>query len=159
MFINIPGFTPKQSLSFRGMENSYKNRTDPFYESFAGLRFVWSSLLVVLSYFLLAKTPSELAPMEDRSQFRIQVSAPEGTAFDAPMDKYIDRLNKLVLDSVPEKKTVLSLTAPGFASGAANSGFVRVALEDPKERDRSQKEIVEMVNRNFLNSRRTCVCH
>jgi multidrug efflux pump len=44
---------------------------------------------------------------------------------------------------------VLSLTAPGFASGATNSGFVRVTLSDPNERERSQKEIVEMVNRNL----------
>ncbi len=34
---------------------------------------------------------SELAPMEDRSQFRLQVTAPEGTSFDY-MDKYMDRL-------------------------------------------------------------------
>ena len=54
-----------------------------------------------------------------------------------------------MLDSVPERETVLSLTAPGFAGGATNSGFVRVTLVDPNERDRSQKEIVEMVNRNL----------
>jgi multidrug efflux pump len=66
------------------------------------------------------------------------------------MDKYIDRLNKLMLDSVPEKEIVLSVTSPGFTgSGSANTGFVRVTLVDPKERDRSQKEIVEMVNRNL----------
>ena len=34
---------------------------------------------------------SELAPMEDRSQFRLQVTAPEGTSFDY-MDQYIDQL-------------------------------------------------------------------
>jgi multidrug efflux pump len=65
------------------------------------------------------------------------------------MDNYIDRLTTFMLDSVPEKQTVLSITAPGFISGATNSGFVRVTLVDPKNRERSQKEIVEMVNRNL----------
>jgi multidrug efflux pump len=65
------------------------------------------------------------------------------------MDNYIDRLSQLMIDSIPEKQTVLSVTAPGFMSGATNSGFVRVTLADPKNRDRSQKQIVEMVNRNL----------
>ena len=113
----------------------------------------WMAFVIVaicggVIYFIGKDIPSELAPMEDRSQFRLQVSAPEGTAYDY-MDKYIDRLTNFMMDSVPEKNTVLSMTAPGFAGGATNSGIVRVALVDPKERDRSQKEIVEMVNRNL----------
>ncbi|RYY67472.1 MAG: efflux RND transporter permease subunit, partial [Chitinophagaceae bacterium] len=72
----------------------------------------------------------------------------EGTSYDY-MDRYVNRLSDFMLDSVPEKNTILSLTAPGFASGATNSGFVRVALVDPNERSRSQKEIVAMVNKNL----------
>jgi multidrug efflux pump len=87
--------------------------------------------------------------MEDRSQFRLQVTAPEGTSFDA-MDKYIDQLSNFMVDSIPEKEIVLTVTSPSFAgSGSANSGFVRVTLVDPKKRERSQKEIVAMVNRNL----------
>ena len=86
--------------------------------------------------------------MEDRSQFRLQVTAPEGSSYEYT-DQFIERLTNLVLDSVPEKQTVMSLTAPGFSSGAANTGFVRVTLIDPKERSRSQKEIVGMINRNL----------
>ncbi|HUP12911.1 MAG TPA: efflux RND transporter permease subunit, partial [Niastella sp.] len=62
---------------------------------------------------------------------------------------YINKLSNFMLDSVPERQTVLSLTAPGWASGASNSGFVRVSLVDPNKRVRTQKEIVEMVNRNL----------
>ncbi len=87
--------------------------------------------------------------MEDRSQFRLQLTAPEGTSFDA-MDKYVDRLTQLMLDSVPEKEIVLSVTSPGFTgSGNANTGFVRVTLVPPTDRVRSQKDIVAMVNRNL----------
>jgi multidrug efflux pump len=101
-----------------------------------------------LIWYIGKDIPSELAPMEDRSQFRLQVTAPEGTSYDY-MDRYINRLSDFMIDSIPEKTTVLSLTAPGFASGATNSGFVRVTLKDPKDRGRSQKEIVAMVNKNL----------
>jgi multidrug efflux pump subunit AcrB len=55
-----------------------------------------------------------------------------------------------MLDSVPEKQMVLSVTSPGFTgSGNANTGFVRVTLVPPTDRVRSQKDIVGMVNRNL----------
>jgi multidrug efflux pump len=55
-----------------------------------------------------------------------------------------------VLDSVPESKSVLTVTAPGFSgSGSVNTGFLRVTLVDPAERTRSQQDIVDMVNRNL----------
>src|SRR3954465_9053709 len=65
------------------------------------------------------------------------------------MDNYVEKVTQFMLDSVPEKNTVLSITAPGFSSGSTNSGMVRVTLVDPKDRQRSQNEIVNMVNRNM----------
>jgi multidrug efflux pump len=133
---------------FRWMENSYQNALTRF----MGIRwiaFVIIAVCVSMIVIIGKGLPTELAPMEDRSQFRLGVSAPEGTSFDA-MDKYIDKLNNLMIDSIPEKQIVLSVTSPGFmGTGSANSGFVRVTLVDPNERERSQKEIVEMVNRNL----------
>jgi multidrug efflux pump len=140
-------FYIKTEPFFVGMENGYKRLLTSF------MKVRWMAFIITLTcgalIALIGKDlPSELAPMEDRSQFRLQVTAPEGTAYDY-MDRYVDRLTNFMLDSVPEKQTVLSITAPGFASGATNSGMVRVTLVDPKQRDRSQKEIVEMVNRNL----------
>ena len=140
-------FYNKTEPFFRGMEDGYRNLLVRF------MKVRWIAFLIVIAcggiiYFIGKEIPSELAPMEDRSQFRLQVSAPEGTAYDY-MDNYIDRLSTFMMDSVPEREVVLSMTAPGFAGGATNSGFVRVTLVDPKERGRSQKEIVEMVNRNL----------
>jgi multidrug efflux pump len=140
-------FYTKTEPFFQWMENGYKNSLTRF------MRFRWIGILVVavcglIIFFIGRQIPSELAPMEDRSQFRLQVSAPEGTAYDY-MDSYISRLSNFMLDSINEKQTVLSLTAPGFMSGSTNTGFVRVTLVDPGERDRSQKQIVEMVNRNL----------
>jgi multidrug efflux pump subunit AcrB len=130
------------------MENSYQS----VLKKFMGVR--WFALvligLCIASIFLIGRNlKSELAPMEDRSQFRLQLTAPEGTSFDA-MDRYVDRLSNFIMDSVPEKELVLSVTSPGFTgSGNANTGFVRVTLVPPNERERSQKQIVNMVNRNL----------
>ena len=119
------------------------------------MRVRWIAFVIIavcggIIYFIGKDIPSELAPMEDRSQFRLQVTAPEGTSYDY-MDKYIDRLIQLHAGFCSGKaERYLSVTAPGFTgSGATNSGFVRVTLTDPKERNRSQKEIVDMVNRNL----------
>jgi len=54
------------------------------------------------------------------------------------------------MDSVPEMKTALTVTAPGYSgAGAVNTGFLRVMLADPKDRTRSQQEIVDMISRNL----------
>jgi multidrug efflux pump len=133
---------------FAGMENGYYKLLRSF------MRFRWIAILIIIgclasAYFIGINTQSELAPMEDRDQFRLQVTAPEGTSYDY-MDHYIDELSQLVADSVPEYRSDLSVTAPGFSgAGAVNTGFVRVSLNDPGDRHRSQQEIVDMINRNL----------
>lgn len=141
-------FYNKTEPFFRWMENSFQAALTRF------MKVKWMAfvLIIVCAGIILilgSRLQSELAPMEDRSQFRLQLSAPEGTSFDA-MDTYVNRLTNLMLDSVPERDVVLSVTSPGFTgSGNANTGFVRVTLSEPSERERSQKEIVGMVNKNL----------
>lgn len=140
-------FYTKTEPFFQWMENSYQKALTRY------MRVRWISFILIavcglIIYFIGGNLQSELAPMEDRSQFRLQLTAPEGTSYDA-MDKYVDRISTLMLDSVPEKQIVLSITAAGFSGGNVNSGMVRVTLTDPKERHRSQEEIVNMVNRNL----------
>lgn len=141
-------FYDKTEPFFRGMENGYRRMLNGF------MRLRWLALVIIvvcfgLIWFIGKDMPSELAPMEDRSQFRLQVTAPEGTAYDY-MDRYVDKLAKFVSDSVPEKQTMISLTAPGFTgSGAVNTGFIRVVMVDPGERKRSQQQVVDMINKNL----------
>ncbi len=141
-------FYNKTEPFFRWMENSYQSAL----QRFMGVRwvaFILIGLCGAAIFFIGRNLKSELAPMEDRSQFRLQLTAPEGTSFDA-MDQYVTRLTNLMLDSVPEHEVVLSVTSPGFTgSGNANTGFVRVTLVPPNERERSQNDIVNMVNRNL----------
>jgi len=132
---------------FQWMENSYKNSLSRF------MRLRWVAGIIIaacfsLIYILFGNLQSELAPLEDRSQFRLSITAPEGTSFDY-MDAYIDRVRKFLQDSIPEKKVLITITSPGFSSGATNSGTVRMVLTEPNERTRSQQEIVNMVNRNL----------
>lgn len=141
-------FYRKTEPFFNGMENGYHTALVWF------MKYRWIAFIVILTCFGMIwyfgkNLPNELAPLEDRSQFRMQVTAPEGTAFDY-MNDYIDRLNQLVMDSVPEKQIVLSVTAPGFSgSGSVNTGFIRTTLIDPEDRERSQQEIVDQISRNL----------
>jgi multidrug efflux pump len=141
-------FYRKTEPFFSGLENGYHS----LLRKFMAARWLAIVIVVVcfgLIYFIGKGIPSELAPLEDRSQFRVQVTAPEGTSFDY-MDKYIDKLSQFMIDSVSERTTVLTVTAPGFSgAGAVNTGFVRVMLTDTEDRNRSQQEIVDMVTRNL----------
>lgn len=133
---------------FVGMETGYRNLLARFMK----VRWIAVAIIffcVAVAYIIGTNLQSELAPMEDRNQFRLQLSAPEGTAYDY-MDAYVNKMVTFVMDSVPEYRTALSVTAPGFTgSGSVNTGFVRVTLNDPGMRNRSQQEIVDMVSRNL----------
>ncbi|MFI5222105.1 MAG: efflux RND transporter permease subunit [Bacteroidia bacterium] len=162
------------SLSLTPMLNVFMNRknnkhgkfynaTEPFFVSLndgyrrsleAFMRRRWLAVVIIfISFgfiFLFGKIlQAELAPLDDRSVFRISSITPEGTSFEA-MDDYISRVSKMVMDSVPEKRIVLTVTAPGFTgSGAVNTGFTRVMLPSPDQRKRSQQQIVNMISRNL----------
>lgn len=140
-------FYLKTEPFFAAMENGYKKSLGVF------MRVKWVAFVLIAAclgiiYFIFKGIPSELAPLEDRSQFRLSVTGPEGANFEY-MDNYIDSLNQFIMDSIPEKSILISVTSPGFGGGSVNAGFIRVMLTDPKDRERSQQEIVDMVNRNL----------
>jgi len=141
-------FYIKSEPFFQSMDNGYKSLLSTF------MQRRWTAILIlvvcVFAIGLFGKVlPSELAPLEDRSQFRLSVSAPEGTSYDY-MDKFMNRIAYYLVDSVPGKRQILTVTAPGFAgSGGANTGFARVSLLDPTEREFTQQEIVDKVNKGI----------
>lgn len=130
---------------FRKLEDFYTRSLAAF------MKIRWMAWVIVgicgLIIFLIGRSiQSELAPMEDKSQFRLSLTAPEGTSFEA-MDKFVVKVSNFVMDSVPEMNVMLSNTG-SFGGSGVNTGFVRVSLVDHTERKRSQQEIVDMVNRN-----------
>jgi multidrug efflux pump len=141
-------FYEKTEPFFTGMESGYQWVLEQF------MKIRWMAVVIIVAclgliYFIFQNIQSELAPIEDRSTFRLSVTAPEGTAYDY-MDQYMDRLNQFLIDSIPEKTIILSTTAPGYGgSGTINSGNATVVLTEPHDRKRSQKEIVNMVNKNM----------
>jgi len=124
---------------FKGMDRIYGNSLRSF------MNFKWVSLLILAAcfgiiWYFQGVIKSELAPLEDRSIIRTNLTAPEGTDFDK-MESIVYNLSQKVMDSIPEKKMVFGITAPGFGAASTNSGFVSLLLTDPQERDRTQMQI------------------
>jgi multidrug efflux pump len=151
--------TPMMSskiLKRRAQQPWLYRKTEPFFnlltskyastlEGFMSKRWLAFVVIIVSAglIFLLGKTlPTELAPMEDRSEFRLQAQAQEGATFEY-MDGYVTELTDFVTKEVPEVKGLVSVTAPGFGGSGVNSGFIRVILKDPDQRQRSQQQIVD----------------
>ncbi|MEO6134702.1 MAG: efflux RND transporter permease subunit [Ginsengibacter sp.] len=140
-------FYRKTEPFFRAMETGYKNSLAAFMK-LKWIAFILLAACTAIIYFIFKGIPSELAPLEDRNQFRLSVTAPEGVTFEY-MDSYMDSLTNFIMDSIPEKTLLISMTSPGFGGGSVNSGFINVMMTDPKDRNRSQQEVVDMVNRNL----------
>jgi HAE1 family hydrophobic/amphiphilic exporter-1/multidrug efflux pump len=121
----------------KGYANSLTNFLKRKWLSFPILGFCIG--LIVLFFAIL---PKETAPYDDRSLGIVSVSTPEGSTYEYT-DRFMEELSDLINDSIPEKKVALVITSPGFLSSSVNSGRVRLALVDPSEREKSQKEIVD----------------
>lgn len=141
-------------------KSKFYMRTEKYFEmmntEYAGalkgfLRHRWLSFATIIGCFALIYLfyqllPKETAPYDDRSYISLRVTAPEGVSYDY-MDRFMTDLTMLINDSVPEKKVSLVITSPGFGSASSNSGFVRLGLVQPDERERSQAEIADDLSR------------
>jgi multidrug efflux pump len=132
---------------FTGMNNIYEKLLKLFFK----VRWISVVIMIVASWLIysLGKTlPSELAPMEDKSRLSINATAPEGTSFEY-MNNFLTNVIADV-EVLPEKESILSVTAPGFgASQASNTGFVRITLKEPEERSKSQMEIADELSQTI----------
>jgi len=141
-------FYRKTEPFFNGMENGYRNAL----KRFMNVRWMaWVILIVCIIVGAVAffNLKSELAPMEDRSNIRFNVTAPEGTSY-AYMQKVADRITNYLYDSVPERDFVFTRTPGGGPGGGnANSASPRIGLVPPNERRRSQNEIYNDLQRKL----------
>lgn len=141
-------FYVKSEPFFVGMETGYSRMLAWV------MKHKWTAVVGIVVCFAVigvigSTLQSELAPLEDKNRFRIAASAPEGTSYDA-METYMNGIVDMMIDSVPERDVILSVTAPGFTgSGAVNTGFSMIKLKDGAERERSQDQIVQSVNKNL----------
>lgn len=145
----------KRSRFYEWTEPFYVNLDNRFKESVTSfLEKRWIAIVVIVAclgciVFFWKNLQSELSPLEDRNWLRMSVTAPEGTSYEYT-DAMMDKISGFIEDSVPEKKVCLTVSAPSFSgSGAVNTGFVRLALSDSKERERSQHEIAAYLSKNL----------
>jgi multidrug efflux pump len=148
---------------FKGIENNYGKGLSNFMEK-KWLAFPIITLTFFMIYYFGRDLKSELAPLDDRSAMGIRMTAPEGASYEY-MDNYVLKVTQMLQDSIDERESVLSVTAPGFAgTGAPNTAFGRITLKEQEFRKRSQHEIADHVSallrkfpdaRAFVNEQQT----
>ena len=127
-------FYNKTEPFFVGLNNFYSNTLAAFLK----VRWIAIPLVVVMLGiigWLWTSIPAELAPLEDRSQITINTSGSEGATYEYLRD-YTESINDLVDSLMPERRYVTARVSSG-------RGNIQIALNDIKERDRTQMEIAE----------------
>ena len=132
---------------FIWMINTYRKALD-FFMSVRWISFVIMILIFGMIYWLGSTLKTELAPLEDRSNLRISVTAPEGSSFEFTR-KYIREIGQYVIDSVPEAYFPLEIVAGGGGGGGVNTGNVNIYLSDPEQRTRVQDDIYKKLSREI----------
>ncbi|MDR2496319.1 MAG: efflux RND transporter permease subunit [Tannerellaceae bacterium] len=143
-------FTPMLStkmLRYRDKKNWLYRVTEPFFDGlnrlYAGtlnafLRRRWIAIVITLVllasiFYLWQKIPSELSPLEDRSQINVNIRGPEGATFEFVRD-FAEQLGAITDSIIPERRSVMLRSFGG-------NGGMGIVLPDIHERKRTQMEI------------------
>ena len=149
-------FTPMLAtkiLKRRKEQNIFYKKTEPFFAGMNNMyakslawfldRRVWSIPLTIAMFILIAvlwnNIPSEMAPLEDRSQITINTRGAEGVSYEYMRD-YTEDINNLVDSSVPDAESVTARVSSG-------SGNIRITLKDINERDYSQMDVAAKLSK------------
>jgi len=138
---------------YRRTEPMFQSVTERYRSSLRGfLARPWLAPVILLVCFALTvllyrSLPEELAPLEDRSMLVVLGDGPQGAGFDY-MFRALKKLDARVRDAIPDGlDSVITVTSPGFgASTTTNTGFSRVVLKQPSEREASQQELASRVS-------------
>ncbi len=134
---------------FRFLMAGYRSMLAPF------LRWRWISLpILITSAFLIWKMwmilPRELAPLEDRDNIRVNITAPEGATMEYT-ESWMEKIDAYVNDQVPETYRTFSILGGGMGRTDANAAIQNIYLKPPAERQRSQAQITEQVTRDMAD--------
>ena len=148
-------------LKHRSQQNAFYRFTEPFFvwlnQSYEAaltkfMKIKWISFPIILVmglgiYWFFTNLQTELVPMEDRSELRINMTGPEGATFSF-MDQVITDLNTQLEKEIPKSEVanMTSMTSPGWGTANTNSGFIRLILTDASQRTRTQQEIFTQIN-------------
>ncbi|MBA9075717.1 efflux RND transporter permease subunit [Rufibacter quisquiliarum] len=149
----MKGGTHKRSKFYDWTEPFFQKMNSSYAESLGSfMKRKWVSFpiiavclgLIVLFYTTMQK---ETAPYDDRSMLRVISTAQEGASYEY-MERFMEELTQLVNDSIPEKQVNLVITSPGFGgAGSVNRGMMRLALKPAEERERSQADVADYLNK------------
>ena len=161
-------FTPMIStklLTRNVTDNWFYRTTEPFFDGMVDyyrralegfMKYRWIAPLILIGsgvviWLLWQAIPSEMAPLEDRSNIRITSTAPEGATFEY-MSRYADELSSYIEQEVPEQEKIIEM----IGGGNTNRSNLNLWLVDPEERGRTQQEIADELGvqvRNFTGAR------
>lgn len=130
---------------FRGMTTGFRR----LLEGFMRVRWLSVPVLAGLAWYTVVGFQGlkrELAPLEDRSNIRIAVRAPETAGFEYTQ-RSLDEIALWLRDNVPELTRTYSITA--LFGGPVNTGVQNVYLTDRSERQRSQEQIYQQIARGL----------
>lgn len=126
---------------FVRLNNEYARLLTTFMKA-RWLAWVFLVGTTALIYFVGKGLPSELAPVEDRSNMNLIAVAPEGVSFDY-MKKHMTEVGKYVNDSTDGLYQTYSMVAISFipAPAPVNVAVQSIYLKDPKERKHSVQDL------------------
>ena len=126
---------------FLRLNNGYARLLTAFMKA-RWLAWVFLVGTTTLIYFVGKGLPSELAPIEDRSNMNLIAVAPEGVSFDY-MKKHMIEVGKYVNDSTDGLYQTYSMVAISFipAPAPVNVAVQSIYLKDPKNRKHSVQDL------------------
>jgi multidrug efflux pump len=136
-------FFRKTESFFNNLNEGYRKKLDYFlnHRRYAFLIILAAFVIIFIMWKVI---PSEMAPLEDRSQITINTSATEGSTYEY-MLAYVDDISKLVEEKIPENIRYTSQVRGG------GSGNIRIMLVPPDERDRTQQQIADALTADLQN--------
>jgi multidrug efflux pump len=141
-----PGWLQRSTEPFfAGMTNGFRTALTGFMR----VRWLVIPVLIGLGVYTVVGfkgLKQELAPLEDRSNIRVNVRAPETAGF-AYTERALDEIAFWIKDNVPEVSRTYSIAA--LFGGPVNTGVQNVYLKEPDARGRSQEQIFQQVSRGL----------
>lgn len=131
-------FYRKTEPFFEGMNNYYRKSL----MAFLRYRYIAIVIMVValgLCGWMWTSIPSEMAPLEDRSQITIRTMGPEGVTYEYMRD-YTEDINRIADSIMPDAAFITARVSNG-------GGNVQITLKDLKDRDYTQMEVAEKLSK------------
>ena len=140
-------------LKRREQHNWLYCKTEPFFEglnkiylrtlnSFLYRRYLAVAIMLGAfgaAIYLWNTTPSEMAPLEDRSSLTVRTSGPEGVTYEFMRD-YTEDVRELVDSIVPDAKFVTARVSSG-------GGNLQITLKDLADRNYTQMQVADKLSR------------